>query len=330
MTLLAESYRTARRVTLAGMTISGVLACSNIVIGLLATSTSVVATGVEFAGDVLASSIVLIGMGVAARPADANHPYGHGRFETISAFVVGVILAAGGAMICYQSLQAVGVRHAPPGVTAVVALVGAIVLRGIMSSVKFRVGRRLRSSALVADAWNDAVDILSALAALTAVCLASYDPERFLAADHYGGFVVGIVVIVTGIRVARDASLELVDTMPQHELTTDIVRVARSVDGVRGIDKVFARKTGLQYHLDLHIEVDATMTVAASHAIGGHVRATLRRELPWVADVLIHVEPAGTRDAVQNRNESADSSVIQDSAAPVIARDAAGPVDQQQ
>jgi len=96
------------------------------------------------------------------------------------------------------------VRHAPPGASAAVTLVGAIVLRGIMSSVKFRVGRRLRSSALIADAWNDAVDTLSAFAALTAVALATYDPVRFLAADHYGGFVVGIVVVITGIRVVRD------------------------------------------------------------------------------------------------------------------------------
>ena len=280
MSSLDQSYRTARRVTLAGIGVSGLLACSNIIIGILAHSTSVVATGFEFAGDVLASSIVLIGMGVAARPADDNHPYGHGRFETLSAFVVGVILAAAGVTISYQSLHAVGARHPPPGMSAAAALVGAVILRGIMSTVKFRVGRRLRSSALIADAWNDAVDILSALAALTAVTLAAYDPARFLAADHYGGFVVGIVVVITGIRVTRDASLELVDTMPQPDLTGEIVRVAKSVTGVRGIDKVFARKTGLQYHVDLHIEVDPTQTVAASHAIGGHVRATLKAELP--------------------------------------------------
>ncbi len=292
MSSLDQSYRTARRVTLAGIGVSGLLACSNIIIGILAHSTSVVATGFEFAGDVLASSIVLIGMGVAARPADDNHPYGHGRFETLSAFVVGVILAAAGVTISYQSLHAVGARHPPPGMSAAAALVGAVILRGIMSTVKFRVGRRLRSSALIADAWNDAVDILSALAALTAVTLAAYDPARFLAADHYGGFVVGIVVVITGIRVTRDASLELVDTMPQPDLTGEIVRVARSVTGVRGIDKVFARKTGLQYHVDLHIEVDPTQTVAASHAIGGHVRATLKAEIPWVADVLVHVEPS--------------------------------------
>ena len=99
-----ESYQAARRVALVGVAVSSLLACSNIIIGFLTHSTSVLATGFEFAGDVLASSIVVAGMGVAARPADANHPYGHGRFETLSAFVVGVILATGGLMIGYQSL----------------------------------------------------------------------------------------------------------------------------------------------------------------------------------------------------------------------------------
>jgi cation diffusion facilitator family transporter len=203
-----------------------------------------------------------------------------------------MILALGGVTICYQSLQAVGATHPPPGLLAGVSLIGAIVLRGAMSTVKLRVGRRIRSSALVADAWNDAVDILSALAALTAVGLATYDPNRFLAADHYGGFVVGIVVVMTGIRVVRDASLELADTMPPPAVTGEILTLARSVAGVRGIDKVLARKSGLQYHVDLHIEVDPTLTVAASHAIAGHVRATLKRDLPWIADVMVHVEPA--------------------------------------
>ena len=286
------SYRTARRVALAGVVVSAVLASSNLIVGFLVHSTSVVATGFEFVGDVLASSIVLIGMGVASRPADENHPYGHGRFETLSAFSVGVILSAGGLMISYLSLQAVGASHEPPGLSAVGALIAAIVLRGVMSSVKFRVGRRIRSSALVADAWNDAVDILSALAALTAVGLAIYDPARFRAADHYGGFVVGIIVVLTGIRVIREASLELADTMPSPELTDEIMKVGRGVNGVLGIDKVMARKTGLQYHVDLHIEVDPSLTVATSHAIAGRVRATLKADLPWVADVLIHVEPA--------------------------------------
>jgi cation diffusion facilitator family transporter len=284
-------YQTARRLVVAGIGVSSLLACSNIVVGLFTSSTSVVATGFEFAGDVLASTIVLIGMRAAARPADDNHPYGHGLFETLAAVAVGAILALAGGLICYASVQAIGAQHEPPGRAAALVLVAAITMRGAMSVAKFRVGRRIRSSALIADAWNDTVDILSAFAALTAVLLASYDPVRFLAADHYGGFVVGVIVIVTGVRVLRDASLELADTMPPSELTDAARTVAGTVLGVLAVEKLFARKTGLQYHVDVHIGVDATMTVMASHEIAARVRATLKRELPWVADVLVHVEP---------------------------------------
>jgi cation diffusion facilitator family transporter len=295
VSLVDESYRTARRIVLAGIGVSAILACGNLVVGVLTHSTSVVATGLEFAGDILASSIVLVGVRVAARPADANHPYGHGRFEMLAAFGVGAILSMGGVLICYHSVQAIGAQHPPPGLYAALVLIAAISLRGVMSGVKFRAGRRLRSAALVADAWNDSVDILSAFAALTAVLLTSYDPVRFLAADHYGGFVVGIIVIITGGRVLRDASLELADTMPPPALVDAARRVAISVPGVFDVEKLFARKTGLQYHVDVHIEVDPAMTVVASHEIAARVRTALQRELAWVADVLVHVEPAKTR-----------------------------------
>lgn len=292
MSPVDHTVETGRRVALAGVAASALLATLNIVVGLLTNSTSVVATGVEFAGDVLASAVVLVGMVLAVKPADANHPYGHGRIETLAAFVVGVILAGGGVGICWNSLHAVGDVHAPPSWPAIVVLVVAIVLRGVMSGVKFRVGRRIQSASLVADAWNDAVDILAAAAALTAVALAMYDSRRFLAADHYGGFAVGVIVILTGMRVLRDASLELMDTMPDSEMIAVIRSAAVEVEGVLGVDKVYARKTGFRYHVDLHIEVDPGLTVAASHAIGGRVRAGVRERLGWVADVLVHVEPA--------------------------------------
>jgi cation diffusion facilitator family transporter len=284
--------RAARRVTLAGMAVSAVLATLNLVVGALERSTSVVATGAEFAGDVLASSVVWLGIGLALKPADADHPYGHGRVETLAAFVVGLALALGGAGIALTSLRAVGEVHPPPGVAAMGVLLVAIVARSAMSALKFRLGRRIRSAAVVADAWNDAVDILAAVVALTAVGLATYDQARFLAADHYGGFAVGIIVIVTGLRVLREASLELMDTMPGGDLIGRVRAAAAAVPGVLGVDKVHARKTGLQYHVDLHIEVDPAMTVAASHAIAGIVRSRLKAELGWVADVLVHVEPA--------------------------------------
>ena len=287
-----RNARKGRRVALAGIAASALLATLNIVVGVITQSVSVVATGVEFAGDVLASTVVLLGMIVAVKPADRDHPYGHGRIETLAAFVVGLILAGGGAGICWNSLRAVGEKHPPPASMAIAALTVAIVIRAVMSGIKFRVGRRIRSAALVADAWNDTVDILAAVAALTAVGLAMYDSDRFLAADHYGGFAVGIIVILTGVRVLRDASLELMDTMPGGEMIERVRAAAADVPGVLGVDKTYARKTGFKYHVDLHIEVDPDLTVAASHIIAGQVRGRVRAELGWVADVLVHVEPA--------------------------------------
>jgi cation diffusion facilitator family transporter len=283
--------RIGRRVALIGTCASGLLSVLNISVGVLAGSASVFATGVEFAGDVLASAVVFFGMVAAAKPADANHPYGHGRVETLAAFVVGMILALGGAGICWNALHGVGEAHPPPGVAAVAVLLFAILVRGVMSVIKFRVGRRIHSASLVADAWNDTVDVLGAVVALTAVGLAIYDRQRFLAADHYGAFAVGVIVILTGVRVLRDASLELVDTMPSVEMIELVRAVAAEVQGVLGVDKVFARKTGFKYHVDLHIEVDPALTVAASHVIAGQVRTRLRSQLRWVADVLVHVEP---------------------------------------
>jgi cation diffusion facilitator family transporter len=293
----------ARRLALVGIGVNGALAAIHLAVGVDEGSRAVVATGVEFAGDVLASSVVFLGMVAAARPPDANHPYGHGRLETLAAFVVGLILAAGGVAICWNALQPVDVRP-PPSLVAVAVLITAIAIRGVMSASKFRVGRRLGSASLVADAWNDAVDIVGAAAALVAVSLTRVDPNRFAAADHVGGFAVGIVVVLMAIRVVREASLDLMDTMPGEDLIRRVRATAEAVPGVVGVDKTFARKTGLQYHVDLHIEVDPAMTVAASHEVAGRVRSTVRSEVAQVADVLVHVEPADAGGAgVPTMNE---------------------------
>ena len=287
-----RDVRVGRAVALAGIVASAVLSALNISVGLYVQSSSVFATGVEFAGDVLASAVVLVGLIVAGKPADENHPYGHGRIESLAAFVVGLILVAGGIGVCWNALRAVGDHHPPPSSLALIVLVIAVAVRGTMSALKFRIGRRIGSGSLVADAWNDAVDILGALVALVAVWLAAHG-DRFLAADHYGGFAVGVIVIATGVRVIRDATLELVDTMPDADRVAQLRGVAASVPGVAGVDKAFARKTGFTWHVDIHVEVDPAMTVAASHEIAGAVRRRVRSEVRWVADVLVHVEPAG-------------------------------------
>jgi cation diffusion facilitator family transporter len=279
---------------------SAALAIANVSVGLLARSTSVVAAGLEFAGDVLSSTIVFLCMVIAARPPDANHPYGHGRFEILAGLLVGLILVLGGFGIAFGSLDKVGELHPPFGAVAIVPLAAAVAVKGMLAAVKFRTGRRINSAALVADAWNDAVDILSALVAMVAVGLTLHNPEKFAAADHYGGFAVGVIVIVTGVRVVRDASFELTDTMPSAAMLAKIREFALEVPGVEGVEKCFARKTGLQYHVDIHIEVDPTLTVAHSHDIAREVKHHLRRRVNSVADVLVHVEPSSGWDRARS------------------------------
>jgi cation diffusion facilitator family transporter len=181
--------------------------------------------------------------------------------------------------ICWRSSHKIGEVHDPPSAYAVWPLLGAILVRGVMSSLKFKVGRAIQSSSLVADAWNDTVDILSATAALVALSLTLYSPTRFLSADHYGGFTVGLVVTITGLRVMRDTSLDLMDTMPDSDTLEQIRVVALKVPGVLGVEKCFARKTGLQHHVDLHLEVDPNLTVWESHDIATLARIRLCEEL---------------------------------------------------
>ncbi|HWB83646.1 MAG TPA: cation diffusion facilitator family transporter [Bryobacteraceae bacterium] len=283
--------QTGQRVAVAGMVVSGALALIKIFAGMMGHSTAVVADGFESAGDFIASSLVLLALTLAVKPADAEHPYGHGRIEILTGLLIGVALAAAGAIISYASLQNLGETRPAPAAFVVWPLVASAFAKAVLAGLKFHYGRKLQSAALIADASNDAMDICSAVSALIAVGLTIHDPVRFLDADRYGGFVVGLIVVWTGVRVARDTALQLMDTMPEERLMNQIRAVASFVDGVRGVEKCFARKTGFRYHVDLHLEVDPEMTVRQSHDIAHVVRQRILEKLDWVADVLVHVEP---------------------------------------
>ena len=284
--------RTGQRIAVIGILVSTVLAALKIIAGLMANSNAVLADGLESAGDVLASGLVLLGLTLAAKPADSNHPYGHGRAEILTGLLIGFILfAAGIAIAAHALLGAPDVKYLPASY-AIWPLILSISVKGWLVAIKSRYGRKIGSAALLADAWNDGVDMLSGSVALVAVGLTLFDPERFLRADHYGAFCVGLIVIFTGMRVAHDTGLQLMDTMPDEILLDKIRLAAAKVPGVEGVEKCYARKTGLQYHVDLHLEVDPNITVRESHEIASRARDRIREDLNWVADVLVHVEPS--------------------------------------
>jgi cation diffusion facilitator family transporter len=289
----AQGLQSGRRVAAVSVGVNALLAASNLVVGARGGSLTVLASGIEFAADVVASLAVLFGFWYASRPADSRHPYGHGRAETLTGLLIGVALFGIGGAIALHAVRDMHGVHPPPAAYTLWPLAVALAVKTMLMATKMRVSRRTGSQALLADAWNDSVDVLSSIAAIIALGLTLYDPSRFRAADHVGGMLVGIFVIIAGLGVIRATSLDLIDTMPPDDLLDDVRRAACRVDGVRGVEKLLGRKTGLQYHVDLHLEVDGWISVDEGHAIATVVRERIRLDVPAVSDVLVHVEPTG-------------------------------------
>lgn len=280
-----------RRIALLSMSVGAVLAAAKIWVGVNAGSTSVFSDGLEAAGDVLSSGIVYAGLWLASKPPDYEHPYGHGRYETLAGLAIGAMLLLAGAGIFWHSL--ISLREPSRlEMYALYPLVAAVFIKIALAGVKFRVGKRIASTSLEADGWHDITDLLSTCVALIAVILTVFRPQRFGAADHIGGMIIGIIIFFLSVQVVRRTIGQLLDTAPEPKKLAQIRAAALSVPGALGIEKCLARRTGLRYHVDLHLEVDPEMTVRESHEIATRVKIRIKDTLPWVADVLVHVEPS--------------------------------------
>ncbi|MBM3784207.1 MAG: cation transporter [Acidobacteria bacterium] len=275
-----------------GMAVSALLAVLKIVAGSRAGSAATVADGFESAADVAASGLLSLGLTLAAKPADEDHPYGHGRFEILTGLLIGLLLVATGVGITTASWMAMAGESTPPSSFAAWALVISLIAKGSMSYQKIRLAKRIRSSALAADGKNDLVDLISGGTALACLGLTLLDPVRFRHADSIGAVLVGLIVVFLGLQVILETSGQLVDTMPAGGQLQELRAAAMRVPGVAGIEKVHARKTGLRWHVDMHVHVDSNMSVRDSHMIAGKVKSALREELDWIENVLIHIEPA--------------------------------------
>jgi cation diffusion facilitator family transporter len=286
----AEFERIGHRLALTSVAVGTLLAIVKIVVGVLAHSTALVSDGVENGADMVSSGIVFFGLLLASRPPDQNHPYGHGRYETLAGLAVGGLLLLTGVAIFWRSFETLD-RSQTPQAFALYPLGIAALLKTVLAVKKKRIGRRIGSSALEADAWHDVTDLLSTLVAFCAIGLALRDPIRFGAADHVGGMLIGLIVVAVAVRLVWNTMAYLTDTMPGHELMEQIRPVALTIPGAKDIEKCYARRTGLKYHVDLHLEVDPELTVRQSHSIAEQVRIAVRGRLSWVADVLVHVEP---------------------------------------
>ncbi len=285
--------RAGLRVAAAGLAVNVFFASAKLAAGILGHSNALIADAVESLADVLGSLIVVGGLRFAAKPPDDNHPYGHGKGEAVAGLVVAAMLVAAGVGVGVQAVHALRLPAVAPAAWTLVVLVVVIALKEAM----FRVARaravKNASSALLADAWHHRTDAFTSVAALAGIALAVYAGPRFHHADAYAALLAAGVIVLNGLLLMRAPVGELTDAAPD-DLIEEVRRVAAAVEGVRLVEKVLARKSGARYLVDMHLHVDGSLSVREAHALGGRAKAVVRRALPSVADVLIHVEPVAT------------------------------------
>lgn len=280
-----------RRVTLAGMAVNLILAGGKIALGLLGSSRAVLADGIHSFSDLGTDIAVIIGVRFWSAPADEDHPYGHSRIETLVTVGIGLFLAAAAVTIGYEALRSFKDGHS--GQARWIAAAGpllSIVFKEMLYRWTVRVGKKVKSPAVVANAWHHRSDSLSSLPALAAVIASAIDPALAFV-DSIGAVVVALFILKVARDIVHPALAELADrgaTVREREM---IHNLAEGVEGVREVHGLRARRAGSGLFIDLHVLVDPVMTVREGHEIAETVKQTLLSSGPEIVDVVVHLEP---------------------------------------
>jgi cation diffusion facilitator family transporter len=290
---IAESAREGIRLTTRTMLVNVVLATAKILAGALGRSHVLIADGVESVTDVVSEIAVIGGLRIAAIPPDKEHPYGHGKAESLAALVVslGIVVTAVG--IAVQSVREVlGNPHEPPAVFTLYVLIGAIVAKEVMFRLLQRTGRSIGSQAVKSEAWHHRADALTSIAAFVGISIALIGGPGYESADGWAALAACLVIAYNGVRLFRSALDEMMDRAPPPEIEAKIRSIAGSIPGVVAIEKCRVRRSGLSLYVDIHVEVDGNLTVRRGHEIAHEVKHALQDAGLSIVDATVHIEPA--------------------------------------
>ncbi len=272
--------------------ISLVLALIKISTGVIGASYALIADGIESTADIFTSLIVLSGLQFSSKPADQNHPYGHGKAESLAGLAVGLFLIGAGTVIAIQAVHEILSPHQSPAWFTLPVLALVIIVKEGLYRRMHNVGSELDSSSLRNDAWHHRSDAITSLAAFVGISIALIGGPGYESADDWAALIACSIIFVNGIRILRPSLDEVMDASASDEVEKQVVSIASSVEGVVSIEKCRIRKSGLGYLMDIHVEVDSDMSVKNGHAIGHKVKDRLLESSLPVTDVVIHIEPA--------------------------------------
>ena len=281
----------AARAPLVGMAVNASLAAVKIIAGVFGNSYALIADGIESTADIITSLITWGGLQVANRPADERHPYGYGKAEALAGIIGALALLAAAATIAYQSIHEIVTPHHLPHWSTLAVLAAVVVIKAVLARWVGRMGEDLESTALAGDAWHHRSDALTSLAAFIGISIALVGGPGYEPADDYAALVACGVIAYSGLWLLYRAARDLLDAAPGPQFEQRVREIAAAVPGVMAIEKCRIRKSGLEYFVEIHVEVDGANSVRQGHDIARLVRSALRESPHRIADALVHIEP---------------------------------------
>ena len=280
-----------KKVTWGGMIVNILLAGIKFLVGFLGSSQAVVADAVHSLSDMTTDIAVLFGVKFWSAPPDSSHPYGHQRIEELVTVAIGLALAAVAAGLAYNALATIREDHIQK-ISWIAILGPALSILGKEAIYRWtvHVGEKVKSSAVIANAWHHRSDALSSIPALVAVAVSALYPEWGFV-DHIGAVLIACFILKVSWDIIIPALQGLIDTGASAKTQDHIKILAMEVKGVKSTHAIRTRKVGSHLLVDLHILVEPELTVRAGHKISEDVKGQLLNNGPEILDVVVHLEP---------------------------------------
>lgn len=259
--------------------------------GIVGNSSALIADAVESLMDIFSSFFMVIGMSYAAKPADDNHPYGHGKIELLITFIIVLMLFISASWIAYDALLNFSKPQEAPAKWTLWVTMGIIAWKELVFRVIIYNAHKKNNAMLRAEAWHQRSDAISSLAALAGIGLAVMLGKGFEIADECAALFASGIILFNAWKIFRSALGEFMDEQIHDDMLQKITAVSNRVEGVENIEKCRIRKVGSTYVVDLHARVDGSLTVRVGHDISHRLKDALCEMIPELHLVNIHVEP---------------------------------------
>ena len=280
------SEKHALKVTLLGLAANLILALAKGFIGIIANSSALIADAGHSVSDLLSDGITLWAVRMSGIPKDKNHPYGHGKFETVGTFIISLLLLFTGIGVAGHVFNRMDATVVPGTIALWMAGI-AIIVKEALFHVTRMVGRRTGSRVLMANAWHHRSDAISSVAALLGIAGAQLGIPLM---DPIAGMLVAGLIIKTGIDIGYESIRELTDETVEEDVISELGKIMSGIEGVDHYHEMRARRMGPHLLVDLHIQVDSMMSISAAHQVAERVRLEILEKLPAVNEVLVHVD----------------------------------------